>query len=138
MICSKCVLGSGSFSRFHVLELQIPHLIKTRRFPYEGTLSAALVLVSTCGLPPRPAPLDTVGERLWGCQPAVLRSLRFYMLPGTDLSQLIRAEKKVVLGAPLVVQWLRSTLPRQGAWGQSPVRELRFHVLHDAAPKIVF
>ena len=99
-------------------------------FPLVGSLPAQL--------PPRPAPLDTVGERLWGCQPAVLRSLRFYMLPGTDLSQLIRAEKKVVLGAPLVVQWLRSTLPRQGAWGQSPVRELRFHVLHDAAPKIVF
>ena len=34
--------------------------------------------------------------------------------------QVIKAVKKVVLGAPLLVQWLRSTLPRQapgvGLW----------------------
>ena len=31
-------------------------------------------------------------------------------------------------GASLVVRWLRLHLPRQGIWGQSLVRELRYHM----------
>ena len=59
-------------------------------FPLVGSLPAQL--------PPRPAPLDTVGERLWGCQPAVLRSLRFYMLPGTAQSHFFFLIKKQFWG----------------------------------------
>lgn len=65
-------------------------------------LFAALMFVFACRILPPQFPWRGVGERIWSCQLAVLRSLRFYMLPGADLSQLIKAEKKVVLRAP---QW---------------------------------
>ena len=37
--------------------------------------------------------------------------------------------QKDMLGASLMVQWLRICLPTEGAWVWSLVRELRFHIL---------
>ena len=43
---------------------------------------------------------------------------------------------KVLLGLPLVVQWLRLHLPLQGVWVWSPVGELRFYMPGVVAKKM--
>ena len=53
----------------------------------------------------------------------------------TETSLIFKNDKekhnlKILLGTSLMVQWLRLDLPKQGAWVQSLVREMRSHMPH--------
>ena len=127
--------GLVPFSRFRVLELQVPHLIKTRRFLYEGTLLAALMFVFTCKVLPSPNSPGEGGRQGLGVSAGCAGVAEVLCASWGRFESGNKSSEEGGPGRSPAGPVVEIHTPKAGAWGRSLVRELRFHLLHDMAQK---
>ena len=127
--------GLVPFSRFRVLELQVPHLIKTRRFLYEGTLLAALMFVFTCKVLPSPNSPGEGGRQGLGLSAGCAGVAEVLCASWGRFESGNKSSEEGGPGRSPAGPVVEIHTPKAGAWGRSLVRELRFHLLHDMAQK---